>query len=226
MNDKPPFHERVAQQLIAQLEAGTAPWVRPWAPGVSYLPFNGATGKAYRGINSILLASQSYPDPRWLTYKQAEALGAQVRKGERGTLIQYWKFEEQAQRHTASGSGPDGEADRQPDTAVQLERPRVFFAVAFNAEQIDGLPNLEVKSREWDPNARAASLLQRSGARIVHGGNHAAYSPQRDLIRLPQPAQFASESAYYATALHELGHWTGHPSRLDRGLTHRFGTPE
>lgn len=215
-----PFYERVAARLVAQLQAGKAPWQRPWKPGSSYVPTNAATGKPYRGINALLLLSQDRSDPRWLTYKQAEALDAQVRKGEHGALIQYWKFEEQVPQRDAQGSVLRDESGQPLHSTVQLERPRVFFAVAFNAEQIDGLPALETKKRGWEPNERAEALLAKSEARIVHGGERAFYAPARDLIRLPEQGQFDNASSYYATALHELGHWTGHPSRLDRDIAH------
>lgn len=226
MTDKPPFHERVAARLVAQLEAGTAPWQRPWKPGSSYVPTNAATGKAYRGINALLLLSQDRSDPRWVTYKQAEALDAQVRKGEHGALIQYWKFQEQVPQRDAHGSIVRDEAGQALHSTVELERPRVFYAVVFNAEQIEGLPGPETKSHDWEPIERAEALLAKSGAQIIHGGERAFYSPARDLIRLPEQGQFETAASYYATALHELGHWTGHPSRLDRDIAHPFGSEE
>jgi len=226
VTDKPPFHERVAARLVAQLEAGTAPWQRPWQPGSSYVPTNAATGKSYRGINALLLLSQDRSDPRWLTYKQAEALDAQVRKGEHGALIQYWKFQEQVPQRDAQGSILRDEAGQALHSSVELERPRVFYAVVFNAQQIEGLPAPETKSRDWEPIARAEALLAKSEATIVHGGVRAFYSPARDLIRLPEQGQFETAASYYATALHELGHWTAHPTRLDRNIAHFFGSEE
>jgi putative DNA primase/helicase len=91
---KKAFHEQVAENLIEQLKKGVAPWQKPWEPGdlLAVLPVNPTTGKRYRGINSLNLMSRAYTDPRWLTYKQAVSLGAQVRKGEKSTLVQYWKF--------------------------------------------------------------------------------------------------------------------------------------
>ena len=94
-DEKKAFHLVVAEKLIDQLERGTAPWQKPWAAGESYLPHNPTTGKTYKGINSLQLLSEEHADPRWLTYKQAQAEGAQVRRGEKGTLVQYWKFEEE-----------------------------------------------------------------------------------------------------------------------------------
>jgi putative DNA primase/helicase len=91
------FHETVAQRLIEQLRQGTAPWQKPWQPGEpgALLPMNPITGKRYKGINAIQLMSQGRSDQRWMTYRQAASAGGQVREGEKGTPIQYWKFSEE-----------------------------------------------------------------------------------------------------------------------------------
>lgn len=95
--NKKPFHDIVAEKLIAQLKQGTAPWQKPWKPGQpgAFIPMNPITGKRYKGINAIQLMAEGHSDSRWMTYKQAETLGAQVRRGEKGTMIQYWKFAEE-----------------------------------------------------------------------------------------------------------------------------------
>ncbi len=223
--DKTPFHAVVASELIRQIEAGTAPWQKPWNAdgGIGGMPLNPTTGKRYKGINAIHLLVQGHSDPRWLTYKQAASLDAQVRKGERGTSIQYWKFEDTRIKTDAAGK-PVMEPD---DTPVQerykLQNPRVFYATVFNAEQIDGLAPLVTPALTWDPVERAEQILTNSGARIEHAAtDRAYYSPSRDEIHLPFQAQFPTARNYYATALHELGHWTGHESRLKRDLSHPF----
>jgi putative DNA primase/helicase len=224
---KKAFHEQVAEKLIEQLRQGTAPWQRPWEAGeaASLLPINPTTGKRYRGINAIQLMSQGRVDQRWLTYKQAVAAGAQVRKGEHGTAIQYWKFSEEHLRTDEIGK-PVLDAQGKPVKAeVRLERPRVFFATVFNAEQIDGLPPMQRREQTWNAVERAEAILLASGAVIQHGGqNRAFYRLRTDSIHLPDKGQFPSADNYYAIALHELGHWTGHPSRLDRDLAHPFGS--
>lgn len=224
---KKAFHEQVAQKLIEQLKAGTAPWQRPWQPGepTALLPMNPTTGKRYKGINVIHLMSQGRADPRWLTYKQAQAVDAPVRRGEKGTPVQYWSFTEEQTRLDAEGK-PVLDANGHPiQDTVALERPRVFFATVFNAEQIEGLAPLERSPAAWDASARVEALLQASGVVIHHGEqNRAFYRPATDTIHLPDKAQFPSADRYYATALHELGHATGAPSRLDRDLAHPFGS--
>ncbi len=224
---KKSFADTVAERLIEQLRTGTAPWQRPWKPGdpMAMLPANPLTGKRYRGINALYLMSQGRADPRWMTYKQADSVGAQVRKGERGTSVQYWKFSEERNRLDGSGS-PVSDASGNPiKETVMLERPRVFFATVFNAEQIDGLPPRQQTGQSWADIARAEQILMASGATVVHQpGDRAFYRPSTDSITLPDRGQFESADRYYAVALHELGHWTGHPSRLDRDLAHPFGS--
>jgi putative DNA primase/helicase len=230
MEPKKPFHEVVAEKLIEQLKAGTAPWQKPWQPGEpnSLMPMNPTTGKRYKGINAIHLMAQGRDDSRWMTYKQAAAAGAQVRKGEKGTPVQYWKFSEEQDKLDDQGRPVrDANGEKIKET-VQLERPRVFFATVFNGEQIDGLPPQQIKPKaeqQWDAVERAEHILQASGAKITHAaGDRAFYRPSTDSITLPEKSQFESADRYYATALHELGHWTGHPSRLDRDLAHPFGS--
>ncbi|EGC9888848.1 DUF1738 domain-containing protein [Salmonella enterica] len=225
---KKEYAEEVAARIIEQLQQGTAPWQKPWKPGELRLPYNPTTGKEYRGMNSLWLHMQGYGDPRWMTYNQAADAGAQVRKGSKGTHIVYWKFSEE-QKATDEQGRPiiDPETGKQKTISVQLERPRSFTAVVFNAEQIDGLPPLEPKHTGPEPEriARAEAILTNSGAKIDHvPGDRAYYTPGADKIVLPERAQFPAADAYYATALHELGHWTGHPDRLNRDLAHPFGS--
>ncbi|MGC6373688.1 zincin-like metallopeptidase domain-containing protein [Pseudomonas sp. S2.OTC.A_B10] len=226
MEPKKPFHEVVAERLIEQLKQGTAPWQMPWkaGDGGGMMPFNPTTGKRYKGINAIHLLSQGREDQRWLTFNQAKAVGAQVRKGEKSTSIQYWKFEEeQTKRDENNKPVLNGNGDP-VKVRVRLERPKMFMANVFNAEQIDGLPAYQKPAQTWNALERAETILQASGADIRHGGDRAFYRPSTDNIQLPEKAQFPTADNYYATALHELGHWTGHGSRLDRDLANPFGS--
>jgi putative DNA primase/helicase len=221
---KKPFHVIVAEKLVKQLEQGTAPWQKPWEPDMD-LPTNPVSGKRYRGINALHLMSEGRSDPRWLTYRQAQAMDAQVRAGEKGTAIQYWKFAEERPLEHDGKPVLDGRGQPVKQT-VKLERPRVFFATVFNAEQIDGLPPLAPrKEHAWDPIERAERILKASGAVIQHDERDAAYYRLRtDTIHQPGKGQFPDAASYYAVSLHELGHWTGHSKRLDRDLAHPFGS--
>ncbi|MDX4034520.1 zincin-like metallopeptidase domain-containing protein, partial [Pseudomonas aeruginosa] len=225
---KKEYAEEVAARIIEQLEQGTAPWQKPWQPGELRLPYNPTTGKEYRGMNSLWLHMQGHSDPRWMTYNQAAAEGAQVRKGSKGTHIVYWKFSEERKATDEQGRPViDPDTGKQKTVTVQLERPRSFMAVVFNGSQIDGLPPLEARPTGPEPerHARAEAILANSGADIRHEpGDRAFYRPSTDSITLPERNQFPTADNYYATALHELGHWTGHPSRLDRDLAHPFGS--
>lgn len=220
------FAQRLADRLIAQLKEGTAPWQKPWDEGQSFSPYNPTTGNRYRGVNVLALLSSDFSDPRWMTYKQAQAQGWQVRGGERATQIQHWIWEEERVRVGNDGM-PVLDSQKKPIKGlVRLERPKVIAAAVFNGEQIDGIPGLESgRTYDWDPVEQAEKLLRISEAKIEHfptGG--AYYNFLKDTIHLPAPERFPTPSSYYATALHELGHWTAHPDRLDRDLRNPFGS--
>ncbi|KXU36507.1 hypothetical protein AXE65_04870, partial [Ventosimonas gracilis] len=222
------YHRQVAEKLIKQLEQGTAPWQRPWRDAET-MPFNAATGKAYKGVNTLQLMSEGYSDPRWMTYVQAKSIGAQVKAGEKGTVIHYSQYEEERVKRDKDGKPVLDEQGETVKETVKLIRPKNFQAHVFNIEQIDhhNLPPLPPKSQQadWNPIARAEQILAASGASISHqSGNRAFYKQDSDRICLPEKSQFASAEGYYDTALHELGHWTGHESRLNRDLKHSFGS--
>jgi len=220
------YAKKVAEGLIEQLKEGTAPWQKPWQPGERVMPYNPTTGKDYRGGNTLWLMAAGHADPRWMTYKQAEAEGAQVRKGEHGTQIQYWITNGTEKVTDAQGKPVQGEDGKPLTRNVSYERPRVKTFTVFNAEQIDGLPPTTARTvSEWDRHERAEGILSGSGAKITHQpGDRAYYQTSTDQITLPEQGQFPTADGYYATALHELGHWTGAPGRLDRDLAHPFGS--
>lgn len=220
-------HQIVANQIIESLKLGTAPWLKPWEPGIgnSQIPFNPVTGKRYRGINALYLMLNQTGDNRWLTYKQAQSIDGQVRKGEKSTTVQYWKFTDEKVKKDETGK-PILDEHRNPvKVQVNLERPKVFYARVFHASQIDNMPELVQKKQDWSLIDRAETLLLNSGAAIFHSeADRAFYRLSTDSIHLPPKDQFKSAANYYATALHELGHWSGHASRLNRDLSHPFGS--
>jgi putative DNA primase/helicase len=227
------YRQELTDRIIKKLEDGTAPWLKPWEPGeLPPSPFNPTSNAVYRGINSLNLAmtaeERNYNDPRWMTYNQAADKGYQVRKGEKGTLIEYWKFSEEKKVFDEKGKPViDEETGKQKTMQVKLETPRVFRSVVFNAKQIDNIPEWkqEPKTFDWNPSERAEQIIRESGARIFHDqADRAFYSPMKDEIHLPGRDQFKTEAAYYGTALHELGHWTGHESRLNREVANAFGS--
>ncbi|WP_083797230.1 zincin-like metallopeptidase domain-containing protein [Limnobacter sp. MED105] len=225
------YRQELTDKIIEQMENGTAPWLKPWDPSMAErrLPYNPTTDSMYKGANSIALTIEGRGDPRWMTYKQAAEKGWQVRKGEKGTLIEYWKFSEKEKVLDENGKPVRNAQGEEITRDVKLQQPRVFRAVVFNAEQIDGVPELkrEKLGYQWEPIERAEKILQASGAKIIHDqSNRAFYSSMIDEIHMPGKQQFPSQAAYYSTALHELGHWTGHESRLNRQLGNSFGSPE
>ncbi len=222
---KQPYYEKIANQLIEQLKNGTAPWQLPWEPGVPKMPHNPISGSRYRGGNALWLAMQGYGDPRWMTYKQAQGINGQVNKGEKGTLIQYWKLYDRVPKKDQNGNVMTTPEGKKIMVNVQLQRPRVFSAVVFNAQQIEGIPEQEVKVQaDWQRHERAEKIIQNFGVPIHHDQHdNAYYSPASDSIHLPDKAQFSTADRYFATVLHETGHASGAASRLDRDMTGRFG---
>lgn len=224
------YVESVAASIIKQLENGTAPWVKPWKPGERYMPYNAVSGKNYQGMNTVWLMSvaeaKGYDDARWMTYKQATRLDAQVNRGEKGTLVQYWRFQDEAIQRDNEGKPILDDEGKPKKTLILLDRPQVKTAVVFNANQITGLsPIIRPAMNAWERHAEAEAILNDSGAKIQHvSGDRAFYRPSSDSITLPLRDQFATADSYYATALHELGHWTGHSTRLNRDLAHPFGS--
>ena len=220
------YAKKIAEELIDQLRQGTAPWQKPWQPGEQFMPYNPTTGKDYRGGNTVWLLAQGYSDPRWMTYRQAAGEGAQVRRGEHGTQIQYWVMrgtEPVLDEQGRPVRGDDGKSMTRP---VEYERPRVKTFTVFNGEQIDGLSPPPTRSvAEWERHQRAEAIIGGSGAVINHeAGDRAYYQLKPDKIVMPERGQFPTADGYYATLLHELGHWTGAPGRLDRDMAHPFGS--
>ena len=199
-----PYHEIVSEQLAESLRARQAPWQQSGAR----LPINPATGKRYKGANTLHLMMQGRSDPRWLTHAQARAMGAQVRENERGVTIQYWRYTD--------------------DQGNKLERPQSYYATVFNAEQMDGLPPLqEAQPRTRAPSEHASAIITASSAKIQHTpGNHTGYGVRDDTIYTPDPATFDSSDRYYAAALRGLTWWAGHPSRLNLDIAHPPGSQE
>jgi antirestriction protein ArdC len=218
------LYAETTARIIATLEQGTPPWVRPWSTIPDALPMNAQSRRPYRGINFTLLSlmaeQHGYTVNRWLTFRQALDLGAHVRKGEQGTPIVFWQL-----RRIGVVADAFPEHDDDPPALRGKVYPLLRSFTVFNVAQTDGLDPQYTQPtvRSWVPEAKAEELLLMSGARFRLGGARAFYQPASDEIHLPAPAAFANASAYYNVALHELTHWSGHPTRCDRDLTGRFG---
>ncbi|MCM0032077.1 ArdC family protein [Sandarakinorhabdus limnophila] len=211
-------HSRVTDRILAELEQGTRPWLKPWSGGDMAAsgmtrPLR-ATGQPYRGINVILLwieaQAAGFASPSWMTYRQAQAFGAQVRKGECGATIVYYGDSNKTVRDEASGE------DRE-----QAFRFLKSYTV-FNVAQIDGLPDRFHIQPEPTPEVErieaAEAFFASIPATVNHGGDRAYYAVGPDRIQLPPFAAFHDAPSYYATRGHETVHWTSHASRLDRSF--------
>jgi len=216
-------YTRVTDRIVSDLEQGVRTWLKPWsaahAEGSITRPLR-HNGLPYRGMNVLLLwgeaMAKGYAAPAWMTYKQALELGGQVRKGERGSLVVYANS---ISRTETNDKGED----------VERAIPFMRGYTVFNVEQIDLLP-----AQYYGKPDKPLPLVERighadrfmtaTGATIQHGGNSAFYAPGRDLVQMPPIEAFRDKESYYATALHELTHWTSHKSRLDRSFNgKRFG---
>ena len=208
------YQERIANALIAAIEDGTAPFMKPWKPGELSSPFNAVTGHHYRGINPIVLMSSGFGDPRWLGFGQAKRKGGAVRKGEKGTPIL-------RVIPGAPVTDKNGNTKTDADGNEICRRPGVKVLHVFHVSQVDGIdfPTLTKPEagHDWDACERAEQAISGSGVPVQHvRGDRAFYRPQDDRVTLPERDQFADALGYYHTALHEIGHATGHASRLDR----------
>jgi antirestriction protein ArdC len=217
-------YQRITDQIISELERGVRPWMKPWhadhASGRINRPLRG-NGIPYRGINVLILWSaaieKGYAAPIWMTFKQAIELKANVRRGERGSLVVY--ADKIIRTKTDAATGEDAER------AV----PFMKGYTVFNVEQIDGLPeHFYAKPRSPAGSVqridRAEAFFAACGANLVHGGSRACYIPSTDNIHMPCIDFFRDAESYYATLAHETTHWTRHTSRLDRDFGRkRFG---
>jgi len=231
-NTSKALHEIVANNIIKQLEQGTAPWQLPWnSNGPSFmLPYNAITGNRYKGINILSLLSAQREDPRWMTFKQAESKGYSVKKGEKATLIQYVKTHDYFTSRDEQGRIINREDGKPVKEFQKLKTPIITTAWVFNAQQINGIEPLiikEPKISNWENLQRVENLIIESKADISHNNeNRAYYNSKTDQIIMPKRNQFDSADKYYATLLHELGHWTSHKDRLNRDIFNRMGTQE
>lgn len=212
---RPDLYSRVTNAILADLENGVRPWTKPWSAehlaGKISRPLR-ATGEPYSGINVLLLwaeaVAQGYSAPIWITFRQALALGAHVRKGEHGSTVVY------ANRIKRTEAGDNGQD-------IEHEIPFLKAYTVFNVEQVEGLPahfhtTVEPRLDTAQRIAHAEAFFAATKADIRHGGNQAYYAIHADHVQVPPFEAFADPEAYYATLAHECTHWTRHPTRLDR----------
>ncbi|WP_051334708.1 zincin-like metallopeptidase domain-containing protein [Bradyrhizobium sp. Ai1a-2] len=228
---KASLYEEITAHIIADLEAGVFPWARPWGSGggnqAFALPRNAATGKAYSGINVLILWGRlfecGFASQRWLTFRQASSLGGTVRKGEHGVTVCYAdRFVPKREQGGATSASHDQPANEEASV------PFLRRYTVFNVDQCDNLPDHcivarpRLPEREIVPQAEALAAATLADVRI--GGAKAFYQPSDDTVHIPPQPAFFDQINYYRTLFHELGHWTGHPRRLNRDLCGNFGS--
>ncbi len=232
-------YARVTDAIVVAIEAGVAKgrdWRMPWhrrrdAGGSPFLPVNVASRAAYRGINTLALwaaaEARGYPAGLWGTYRQWAEIGGQVRKGERATTIVFWRFP-QTMGANDDGGGTEGTGGAGDGDDIPRRGPWARAYAVFNAAQVDGAelpadtaPHLPEEERIGAAEAFFAHL---TAPEVRHGGTAAFYAPATDHVQLPAFADFRTAEGYYGTRAHEIVHATGHPSRLARDLSGRFGS--
>lgn len=240
--EKRDVRQEVTDRLIQSLQEGRAPWQRPYEVGEGYglAPVNAVTGKAYNGGNALFLAAiQPTADPRWVTYKQAQEQGRQVKKGEHGVPIEVWKTYEKKETIEFGKLDPRDvkilkERGVRDGQSVTRQAKFAKYYTAFHVSQIDGFPPLDTdpsKKHEFDLDKMGEKLIERTpNSAELHFDNPKIphYSPGTDSIHLPGREYFKDAGHLYATAAHEIAHSTMHPDRLNRpdGMGNQFGSPE
>ena len=189
-------YEIVNEKIMAALDANVIPWKKPWKTGI---PTNLVSKKPYRGANIFILGIMPFTSPYWLTYNQAKQLGGEVKKGEKGTPVVFWKVWEKK----------NGE-----------KFPVLRYYTVFNVEQCD-LPEgkiPKVEELDFSPVEKAEEIVAgyKNGPKINYEGNRACYIPGKDLVMIPPKEVFVNSEKVYSTLFHELGHSTGHKTRLNR----------
>src|SRR6202051_4652867 len=217
--EKQDVYARVTSQIINAIEQGVSNWRMPWHTSgkFAFSPANVTSKKPYRGVNTLCLwaaaQAKGYERGEWGTYQQWHERGAQARKGEKATLVVFWKFANSATETD------DGES---PKSGSRLLFTRGYSV--FNAAQVDGYtPKADPDMPMPERVERADTFFQAIGANVRHGGNRAYYAPDSDHIQMPPFAAFAENVAYYSTLAHEHTHWTAKVDRCDRQLGKRFG---
>jgi antirestriction protein ArdC len=224
--DRSSLYDEITDKIIAELEAGRVPWVQPWGTAAARAPLampkNASTARQYSGINVLILwgavIERGFAGQSWLTFRQALSLGGYVRKGERGTTVVY-----------ADRFVPSDEKRRAAETGEEVQAiPFLKRFTVFNTDQCEALPG-EIATAASPPppcliEPTVDTLIKATGITFHIGGDRAFYAPAEDFVQVPPPQAYFEPINWHRTALHELGHATGHPSRLNRDQSGSHGT--
>jgi antirestriction protein ArdC len=224
--DRASLYDEITDKIIAELEVGRVPWVQPWGTDAAKaqlaIPRNASTDRQYSGINILILwgaaIERGFTGQSWLTFRQALSLGGHVRKGERGTTVVYAdRFVPKDEKLRAREDGEEAQAI-----------PFLKRFTVFNTDQCEKLPDNIATARPppqlgmIEPTVEA--LIKASGITFHIGGDRAFYAPAEDYVQVPPPQAYFEPINWHRTALHELGHATGHRSRLNRDQSGSYGT--
>jgi antirestriction protein ArdC len=224
---------QLSDKLIGEIKEGNSLFQKPVKENgmpAFVKPVNPVTGKGYSAMNALILGMQRHDDPRWLSADSARYAGNWVKKEEKGTLIEFPKTSDIQAIRTAEGKPiKDGAGVTQTKT-VEFDKPQRGQAFLFNGSQLKDIQPLDeflAKQNEGQTQStveRATKLIEDSKAVIIHGGQEAYYDKQRDAIFMPEPQHFENETKYLQAAIHQVAHWTGHESRLNRPMEGKFGS--
>jgi antirestriction protein ArdC len=224
--DRASLYDEITDKIIAELEAGRVPWVQPWGTAAAKaslaIPKNASTNRQYSGVNILLLwgsaIERGFTGQSWLTFRQALSLGGHVRKGEHGTTVVYAdRFVPRDEQRRAAETGEEAQAI-----------PFLKRFTVFNTDQCDDLAADIATAAPPPPpgliEPTVETLIKATGITFHIGGDRAFYAPAEDYVRVPPPQAYFEPINWHRTALHELGHATGHHSRLNRDLSGSYGT--
>ena len=212
------LRQNITDTIVESLEKGTAPWVQSW-DGTNGYPRNGDSGRLYSGINVLLLtiAGMDYNSNEWFTRNSIKKAGATW--SGKGTAIVFFQM--------VKRNDPMKRVDPKTGKIAKVMFPFMRYFKVWNRDQCVGLPEQEVKEvSEFDRDTNAEQFIDKTGAEIRYGKDRAFYAPSKDIINLPDAESFTDAGSFYATSLHELGHWTGHETRLNRQLKNSHGSED
>ncbi len=227
------MREEMAASFLAALKEEKIPWHKEWS-AINGRPLNAINGSYYHGANSFWLSyiqdTKGYSDPRWCTYNQAKAQGWQVRKGEKGTKVEFWSlYDTEAKEKITKQQAEELQKQISKEDFYDRVKPISNVYTVFNGEQIKGIPEITVERHLLDEKLlmeKRNILLKNMGVGFQEGKEGASYQSKTDVIGMPDMERFENEYAYLSVMLHEAGHATGHESRLNRKLGNAFGSPE
>jgi antirestriction protein ArdC len=226
---------QLSEKLIGEIKEGNSLFQKPLKENgmPSFVaPVNPNTGKGYSALNALVLGMQRHDDPRWMSADAARYANSWVKKDEKGILIEFSKTSDIQAIRTADGKRIQDDAGVTQTKTITYDKPQSGKAFLFNGSQLNNLLSLDAylekqrQAQPFSPIERAEKLISDSKAVFIHGGQEAYYDKQKDAIFMPEKEQFENETKYYQSAVHQLAHWSGHETRLNRPMEGKLGSLE